>query len=40
MGWNTWKSIGKPLKNRINIVISRNHELEERDDLYQIKNIR
>ena len=39
MGWNTWESIGKPLKNRINIVISRNHELEEREDLYQIKNI-
>ena len=39
MGWNTWKSIGKPLKNRINIVMSRNHKLEEREDLYQIKNI-
>ena len=25
MGYNTWKSIGKPLKNRMNIVISKNH---------------
>ena len=25
MGYNTWKSIRGPLKNRINIVISRNH---------------
>jgi len=25
MGYNTWKSIGKPLKNRINIVISKDH---------------
>ena len=25
MGYNTWESIGKPLKNRINIVISKNH---------------
>ena len=28
MGYNTFKSIGKPLKNRINIVISRNHKDE------------
>ena len=25
MGYNTWLSIGKPLKNRMNIVISKNH---------------
>ena len=25
MGYNTFKSIGKPLKDRINIVISKNH---------------
>ena len=23
MGYNTWKSIGKPLRNRVNIVISK-----------------
>jgi len=28
MGYNTWKSIGKPLPNRINIVISKNHKQE------------
>ena len=28
MGYNTWKSIGKPLKNRMNIVISKNHQEE------------
>jgi dihydrofolate reductase / thymidylate synthase len=28
MGYNTFKSIGKPLKNRINIIISRNHKDE------------
>ena len=35
MGYNTWKSIGKPLKNRINIVISKNHkdELESVEDV-------
>lgn len=27
MGYNTWKSLGKPLKNRLNVVISR----EEKD---------
>ena len=35
MGYNTWKSIGKPLKNRINIVISKNHyeEMSQVDDV-------
>jgi dihydrofolate reductase len=28
MGWNTWDSIGKPLPKRLNIVLSRSHELE------------
>jgi dihydrofolate reductase/thymidylate synthase len=32
MGYNTYKSIGKPLPNRLNIVISRNHQ-NELDDL-------
>ena len=32
MGYNTYKSIGKPLPNRLNIVISHNHQ-NELDDL-------
>jgi dihydrofolate reductase len=28
MGWNTWKSIGKPLPERTNIVLSRTAELD------------
>ena len=32
MGYNTFKSIGKPLPNRLNIVISKNHK-EELDDM-------
>ena len=32
MGYNTFKSIGKPLPNRYNIVISKNHT-EELDDM-------
>lgn len=28
MGFNTWKSIGRPLPNRRNIVLSRRRELE------------
>jgi dihydrofolate reductase len=28
MGWNTWKSIGKPLPNRLNIVLTRKGEIE------------
>jgi dihydrofolate reductase len=29
MGWNTWKSIGKPLPNRLNIVLTRSGEIED-----------
>ena len=28
MGYNTFKSIGKPLPNRLNIVVSKNHSDE------------
>lgn len=31
MGYNTFKSIGKALPNRINVVISRNHQNELRE---------
>jgi len=33
MGYNTWLSIGKPLKNRLNIVLSRSRNLESRAGL-------
>lgn len=33
MGFNTWKSIGKPLPNRLNIVLSRSHEIENQPRL-------
>jgi dihydrofolate reductase len=29
MGWNTWRSIGKPLPDRTNIVLSRTAELND-----------
>lgn len=31
MGLKTWKSIGKPLPNRLNIVLSRTAEIDEPD---------
>ena len=41
MGYNTWKSIEKPLKNRINIVISKNHqeEFKDIDHIFCFENI-
>jgi dihydrofolate reductase len=33
MGWNTWKSIGKPLPNRLNIVLTRRGEIEDHPDV-------
>ena len=33
MGWNTWKSIGKPLPNRMNIILSRRGKIDERADV-------
>ena len=29
MGWNTWVSIGKPLPDRVNVVLSRSGQIEE-----------
>lgn len=29
MGWNTWESIGKPLPDRTNLVLSRNGRIDE-----------
>ena len=41
MGYNTWKSIGRILKNRINIVISKNHkdELKGIDGILSFENL-
>ena len=41
MGYNTWKSIGRILKHRINIVISKNHsdELRDIDGLLSFENL-
>ncbi|CAN5519385.1 MAG: dihydrofolate reductase [Pyrinomonadaceae bacterium] len=33
MGFNTWRSIGKPLPNRLNIVLSRSAQLEDDSNL-------
>ena len=33
MGFNTWKSIGKPLPNRLNIVLSRTRTIDPQPDL-------
>ncbi len=33
MGFHTWKSIGKPLPNRLNIVLSRSAKIENQPDV-------
>jgi dihydrofolate reductase len=33
MGFRTWESIGRPLKSRLNIIVSRSHELEPREEV-------
>lgn len=38
MGFNTWASIGKPLPNRLNIVLSRSHDVEIRSRLLLARN--
>lgn len=42
MGYNTWKSIGKPLTNRINVVISKNHkdDIKMIDDVFCFESIK
>lgn len=39
MGSNTWRSIGKPLSNRLNIVLSRRAQLDSADNLLFLRNI-
>lgn len=38
MGSNTWRSIGKPLPNRLNIVLSRRAQLDSDDNLIFLRN--
>jgi dihydrofolate reductase len=38
MGYRTWESIGGPLKNRLNIVVSRSHEIEPREGVILLRD--
>lgn len=38
MGWNTWKSIGKPLPKRLNVVLSRSNNLENQPSLLLLRS--
>jgi dihydrofolate reductase len=38
MGWNTWASIGKPLPNRLNIVLSRDKIIESQTSVLLMRN--
>lgn len=39
MGSNTWRSIGTPLSNRLNIVLSRRAQLDSDDNLLFLRNV-
>lgn len=38
MGSNTWRAIGKPLPNRLNIVLSRSAQIDTADDLIFLRS--
>lgn len=38
MGFNTWKSIGKPLPNRLNIVLSRSEKIEPQPNVILMRS--
>ena len=38
MGFNTWKSIGKPLPNRLNIVLSRSKAIESQPNVLLLRS--
>lgn len=38
MGFNTWKSIGKPLPKRLNIVLSRSNTLENQPNVLLVRS--
>jgi dihydrofolate reductase len=39
MGRKTWETLGKPLKNRLNIVLSRTADLEPRESLLVLRDV-
>ncbi len=39
MGFNTWKSIGKPLPKRLNIVLSRLNTLENQPEVLLLRSV-
>ena len=39
MGYNTWKSIGKALPNRLNVVMSRSKSIEYQSRVLVLRNI-
>lgn len=38
MGMNTWRSLGKPLPNRLNIVLSRSAQIDRADNLIFLRS--
>lgn len=38
MGWSTWKSIRKPLPNRLNVVLSRSGEIDDQPDVRLLRS--
>jgi dihydrofolate reductase len=40
MGFNTWKSIGKPLPKRLNIVLSRSQTIENQPEVLLLRSVR
>ncbi|HTH38633.1 MAG TPA: dihydrofolate reductase [Pyrinomonadaceae bacterium] len=38
MGMNTWRSIGKPLPNRLNIVLSRSAQIDKAENLIFLRS--
>jgi dihydrofolate reductase len=39
MGRKTWSSLGKPLKNRLNIVLSRDSNIEPQESLVVLRDV-
>jgi dihydrofolate reductase len=39
MGHNTWRSLKKPLPNRLNIVVSRKSEVEPQDSVLVLRDV-
>ena len=39
MGFNTWKSIGKPLPKRLNIVLSRTQNIENQTEVLLLRSV-